>query len=150
MAKVCNYNNIEFWAENGVVYILDKEKAAAVPSGTKYTDLELEQRNRIFKGLPPKEFLKRAYAMAVLEVNRCEGYPSEESKLRKFIDDFRSVYKQALEQGAIDDPKAIEYKTAHKNSFKKKLVLPVQIVPQHKPSFVNRDPKDILFNGLSE
>lgn len=148
MAKVCSYENVEFWAENGVVYIVDKDKAAQVPAGTKYTDLEISERHRIFKGLPPKEFLKRAYAAAVIEAGRVEGYPSEEAKVRKFIDDFRAVYKQAVEQGAIDDPKASEFKSAHKNLTKKKLILPASAIPREAPNFSGKTPREILLNGF--
>lgn len=148
MGKVCSYNNIEFWAESGVVYLVDKDKAEQIPAGTKYSDLEISERNRLLKGLPPKEFLKRAYAAAVIEASRCEGYPSEEAKVRKFIDDFRAVYKQAVEQGAIDDPKATEFKIAHRNLNKKRLVLPANAIKQEF-NFVNKTSKEILLNGLS-
>ena len=148
MGKVCSYDNIEFWAEGGVVYLVDKDRAEKIPAGVRYSDLDVSERNRVCKGLPPKEFLKRAYAAAVIEAKRCEGYPSEEAKVRKFIEDFRAVYRQAVEQGAIDDPKAAEFKIAHKNLNKKRLVLPVGAATQEF-NFANKTSKEILLDGLS-
>jgi hypothetical protein len=141
MGAVKSYKGIEFWAENGVVYLVDTEAASKIPSGQSLKDLPDDQRAKIIKGLPPKVFLKRAYAAAACDAVLAQGYPSEERKLRQFVDDFRSVYKEACEQGAFDDPKVSEYKLRHPSRK------PRIIVPNETNSLFGKSSKDLLLNG---
>lgn len=144
MGAVKNYKGTEFWAENGVVYLVDAEAAAEVSGGKSFLELSDEQRSKIVQGLPPKIFLKRAYAAAVCDAVLAEGYPSEERKVRQFIDDFRSVYKEACEQGAFDDPKANEYKLRFP---KRKVSIIVPGLSGLNTGFKTKSSKELLLHG---
>lgn len=90
------YSNVEFWAEGGIVYIFNTKLAETVNSYSKASD---ETRSKLLKGLPPKEFLKRAIAVGLIESGRLDGYPADLANVRKFVQTAYDVYKQALEQG---------------------------------------------------
>jgi len=149
MGAVKRYKGVEFWAENGIVYLVDTEAAANVSSGQSFKDLPDEERSRIIKGLPPKVFLKRAYAAAVLDSVLAEGYPSEERKVRQFIEDFRSVYKEACEQGAFGDPEVDAYKLKHPQR-PIRIVVPNLTSPYSiasTPTFSKKSSKELLLDG---
>lgn len=93
--SVYKYGDVEFWAENGFVYIINTKLAESVSSYTKATE---EERMRLLKGLPPQEFLKRAIAVGLIESGRWNDYPSELKKIKKFLQEARETYKKAMEQ----------------------------------------------------
>ncbi|GIW58943.1 MAG: hypothetical protein KatS3mg087_0009 [Patescibacteria group bacterium] len=138
MSKVKRYRDIEFWAENGVVY-LSNEKMAA---GKDYDKLPPEEKVKIFKGLPPKVFIKRAIALGILLLNDPNTPPSEGMRLRRFLEDAQEVFREARKQGAVDDPKADDYKIRHNY-----LAKPQIVVPGWKPAFMKYTPEEVLLDG---
>jgi len=134
MGKVKKFRDIEFWAENGVIY-LSNDKAAA---GKDYDSLSLEDKCKIFKGLPPKVFYKRAI-MAGLHAERLAVTAQQLSEIYQFLQDAREVFKLANEQGAIDSVKADNYKIEHKIYRK-----PQTIIPGFRETL---KPEEILLEG---
>jgi len=115
-----NDTKVEFWAEHGLVY-LSNEKYAA---GKDFENLPREERLRIFKGLPPKIFLKQALAVAAFNYRKFRDHPKDLRRIKQFLLDIHEVYNEAVNQGAFDDPKADDWKLKHKNLARKQLVLP--------------------------
>lgn len=93
MKKVKRYRNLEFWAEGGYVYMIHIDRAER---GEEKTD-ELGV-SRVFKGLPPEDFMKRAIAAASFAYRFWNEYPSELKRVKQFLEDVREVYKTAKEQ----------------------------------------------------
>lgn len=108
MGKTRKYKDIEFFAENGVIYIGNVEKQASITE-----ESSIEEKNRAFKGLPPKEFIKRAINAGLFEAGLWDNYPSELRKVKQFLQDAQEVFEEAKKQGAIDDPKADAWKQRH-------------------------------------
>lgn len=154
------YGNIEFWAENGICYIkaIDISKIPGIEKLSKLehsdnpnkltglTDEEIKIRNRIFKGLPPREFIKRAIAVGVIESARFDGYPRDLAKVHKFLLEAKQVYEEAIKQGAIDDPKADEWKEKHRPFKQPRIVVPGM---SERPSWINKNPEEILLGDES-
>jgi len=117
---VDNDTKVEFWAEHGLVY-LSNEKYAA---GKDFENLPREEKLKIFKGLPPKIFLKQALAVAAFNYRKFSDHPKDLKRVKQFLLDIHEVYNEAIKQGAFDDPKADDWKLRHKNLARKQLVLP--------------------------
>jgi len=117
--KVKRFRGIEFWAENGVIYLCN-EKAA---EGKDYDKLSLEERAKIFKGLPPKVFYKRAI-MAGLHAERAATTERQLREVYQFLQDAREIFKLANEQGAVDSAEADRYKLEHKVYRKPQIIVP--------------------------
>jgi hypothetical protein len=89
--NIKKFRNIEFWAEHGLVYMLDKEKAS------KVDDKDIDQINTCFKALEPKEFLKRVIAAVEFGTRFWAGYKNEIKQFKQLLLDAREVYYKALE-----------------------------------------------------
>lgn len=81
MATIYKFGSFEFWAESGLITLVDNEA-------------EDTQR------LPPAEFMKRAVAAAVAEPDL---YPDRKAKLRTLVENARDACKLALKQGDPTD-----------------------------------------------
>lgn len=132
---VKSFRTIEFWAENGVIYVLHKGRAE------KTGDTEDNTAEHL-RGLPPKEFLRRALAAACLEYNQNLNYPSELKQIKQFIADAKNIYEKAKDQGAYDDPEVDAWKQRH-NVYK-----PARIVVPHNVNFKKRSTEDIMLDGV--
>jgi hypothetical protein len=85
------FRNYEFWAADGMIAILDTDKAGS-------SQLSVEEAT---KWVRPKEFLENAMAARVLldETNPAEG--------RKLLEDAHACFKEAIRQGDISNPKIL-------------------------------------------
>jgi len=120
MGEVKKFLDIEFWAENGIVY-LSNDKAAA---GKDYDSLSDQEKLKIFKGLPPKVFLKRAIMLGAMFLREGVSTSISPKQVHRFLQDAREVYKKAVEQGAVDSEEADEYKIKHKIYRKPQILVP--------------------------
>lgn len=131
--------DIEFWAEQGVVYLNNEHKGAELG----YDTLPDTEKSQVFKGLPPRVFLKRALALYAL-LSRM-GHPQAD----EFMATAYAVYRQACDQGAFDDPKADEYKIKHKVNHKPQIWIPGRVKEEMiRESILKSDPKTILMTGF--
>lgn len=154
MSAVKSFLGIEFWAENGVVY-LSNERAA---EGKDYNSLSLEERLKIFKGLPPKVFLKRAIMLGALFLRaRAAGVATavSEPEIYGFLNDAQEVYRKAVEQGAVDSDEADDYKLRHRIYRKPQIIVPgittstqEEIKTPIKPIQTKEEYKKILLEGF--
>lgn len=121
---VKKFLDLEFWAENGIIY-LSNEKAAA---GKDFSSLSDEEKLKIFKGLPPKVFIRRAIEMGRAFIRYIEEggivHDLTEKEIYNFLRDAQEVFEEAKRQGAVDDPKVDEYKLKHKVYRKTQIILP--------------------------
>jgi hypothetical protein len=139
MSVIKKFRGIEFWAENGVIYLSNEARAA----GKDYDSLPVEEQLKIFKGLPPKVFLRRVISAAA----RLE-YESPKEAL-KLLEDGYEVFRTAKKQGAFDDPKADEYKVKHKVFSKPSIIVPDTVINNFANEVRSKTPEQILVEGLS-
>lgn len=144
MVTIAKFRGIECWAENGVVCLLDTTRAANVAS---LFDVPREEWSKIYKGIPPKEFIKRAIAAGCLELAKYFEYPQDQRKIRKFLEAAQAVYQEACAQGAIDDPKANVWFSKHPV---KKLTLPTSYFADKARQLASRTAGQVLLEGIEE
>jgi len=144
MGKVKQFLDIEFWAENGIVY-LSCDKAA---EGKDYDKMTEEEKLKVLKGLPPSTFIKRAIVLGMAFLRGKEICVVNESRVYQFLQDAREVYREAIKQGAVDSPSVDAYKARH-NIFKKPQILVPGINPLEQ-RIANIDYKKMLLEGIEE
>jgi hypothetical protein len=93
------FQYIEFWAENGMVVVVDTQQAEKGVEG-----------RRAKKLLRPGQFL--AYAIGAYG-SVCDRYPSEARDARKMFEHAVEVVKLAKHQGDALDPAVIEHHIKH-------------------------------------
>lgn len=103
------YRCFEFWAEKGLISLLDVERAA--DSTAKLSDY--------YWRLSPSEFLKRTIAIHIATGVR---YPSEIRRTKKLLDDSVEACKLAKAQGDPTDPQVSAYAGRHKR--KSRIITP--------------------------
>jgi len=89
--NVKRFRELEFWAENGYVYVVHLKRAENVD--TK----DVDQINKCFIGLSPKEFLKRAITVGLYVDKFYDKYASIAKEVKQFLQDAHEVYKKAME-----------------------------------------------------
>lgn len=145
MGEVKKFLDIEFWAENGIVY-LSNERAAA---GKDYDSLSDVEKLKILKGLPPKTFLKRAIVLGAMFLRGGESCQVSEYEIYRFLQDAQEVYRKAVDQGPVDSPVADEEKIRHRVYRKPQILVPglpsSETIDPNK--LVNKSPCDILLEG---
>ncbi len=147
MGNVKKFGDVEFWAEHGVVY-LSNDKAAA---GKDFDSLDDMEKLKIFKGLPPKVFLKRAIVAGTMFLRAGEQSQFSTKEICQFLQDAREVYRRAVEQGAIDSEQADDYKLKHKVYRKAQILVPGSIDSSdivNEDKIKDRRAQDILLNGF--
>ena len=120
MGTLGRFRDIVFWAENGVVY-LEHTKRLEDPEAANLKGPE--DIPKVRKGLPPGEFIRRALEAGRHAYIYLERYYSERKEILEFLRKAREVYREAMEQGAFDDPKANEHKLRHR--VHRKTIVPV-------------------------
>jgi len=151
MGKVKKFLDIEFWAENGIVY-LSCDKAA---EGKDYASMTDDERLRVLKGLPPSTFIKRAIVLGIAFLRGQGVCVASERAVRKFLEDAHSVYQEAKKQGAVDSVKVDEYKLRHKIYKKPQIIVPGLVTPNGSSNSLetklnNIDYRKALLEGFEE
>jgi len=107
-----HFQQFEFWAERGMISLVDTKAAA---------NRESEYHWRI----APGEFMKRAIAAYMKEPPK---YPSELAALRGLLDNAKAACKLAKAQGDPTDPSVLEHVIRHQRR-RSALVLPHELPP---------------------
>jgi hypothetical protein len=89
--KHYRYKNLEFWAQRGLIIIVDRNRA---DDSTKHLDEYAKQ-------VPPRDFIKRAIAA---RITGKDFYPSEDRLLSRMLEDATAAVKEAIAQGDPLDP----------------------------------------------
>ena len=110
------YKNIEFWANNGMVSIVDVEAAEKGKTGREAERL-----------LRPGEFLKQALG-AYMSVH--DRYPSEFREARNMLEQAKEVVKLAKHQGDALDPAVIDHYIKHEQPAR--IFIPGEMRPNYK------------------
>lgn len=137
--KHYRYNNLEFFAERGMITLIDNNSAQ---------DSRKEASESYWR-ISPGDFMKRAIAAMVKEPDK---YPSNLAKLRKLLDDAKEACLQAKRQGDPTDPKVLEHVAKHQKR-RSALVLPGSLPPMPGQRFNIRSKgsdkaTDILSRGV--
>jgi hypothetical protein len=101
-------DDLEFWAENGMITLIDRKQAEHAKSEDEY-------RRRI----PPKDFLERAIAAMIAEPDK---YPSKLRNLRNLLDNAKAACILAKRQGDPTDMNTTAYVARHRS--KRSIVVP--------------------------
>ena len=109
-SKTYRYKDIEFFAERGLVTVIDTELAA---------DSDADPHDAIQR-IPPGDFIFRAINV---HVATGELYPEQVAASRKLLDDAVIVCKLAKAQGDPTDPRVLEHFGRHRRRSSA-LVLP--------------------------
>lgn len=104
------FEHFEFWAEQGLITLIDIEKAA---------DSNAAEREYRFR-IAPGEFMKRAISAMITEPDK---YPSRLRALRKLLEDAKAACLLAKRQGDPTDPSVLDHVIRHKRK-RSALVLP--------------------------
>lgn len=108
------YEKYEFWADRGMITLVDTELAADSSRSTH------EHTWRI----PPGEFMKRAMSALIAEPDK---YPSKLAKLRRLLQDAKEACLLAKRYGDPTDPSVLEHVIRHQR--KRSIVLPGELPP---------------------
>lgn len=106
------FEKYEFWAERGMITLLDTEKAqdsSAAPE--EYT-----------WRIPPGEFMKRAIAARLHDP---ELYSDQTAALRRLLEEARIACKLAKQQGDPTDASTLEHVIKHQR--KRQIVMPHEL-----------------------
>jgi len=136
--KHYRFRNFEFWAERGMITLVDLNDA----SDNKPVD---EYRQR----LSPGEFMKRAIAALVSEPDK---YPSVLRELRNLVQNAAEAAKLAKAQGDPTDQKVIDHMLKHK-SKSSALILPgtpseLPAMPSAPVKFASKSADSVLKSGF--
>jgi len=123
------YSYIEFWAENGMVKMVDTRAAA-----------DSDTASSAVRTLRPGEFLQRVLAVAQATPDQ---YPDEMRNVRKLLEEGTRVAKIARSQGDPLDPKVREHRRKHER--KTQLFIPGQ--PRGYKLHVKGRPEEVLYDG---
>lgn len=137
MGKHYKFRNYEFWAVNGMIAILDLDKAGSTE----------ESVAQAIKWLRPGEFMKNAIgARIMLELtDPWEG--------RRMLEAAQACVKEALSQGNIFDQKALEQMIQERKPTQVSTVnldLPTKIKNLSKKGIQPNDVKDVLIDGIDK
>jgi hypothetical protein len=97
--KHFHYMDLEFWAQNGMVTVLDSKRAA---DGRDAADC-------IFH-VSPGEFIKRAIAV---RMSTGDQYPDERRRASRFMEEAVIVAKEAKKQGDPSDERVLDHVLKH-------------------------------------
>lgn len=122
--KVFQFEDIKFWAEGGRVVILNTVKA----------EDESAPLEKVIRTIEPKEFLKRAIAVWVM--NQAQP-PSQIRKVNKLREEAEIVVKEALKQAAA----------LGINEVIKLAGPPELVIPGARYTFRKKSNKEILLDG---
>jgi len=132
------FQHLEFWAETGMISLVDTEIAADSAS-TKQSHWRI----------PPGEFMKRAIAALMQDP---ELYASKAAELRKMVNDAKEACKLAKMQGDPTDPSVLDHVVRHQR--KRTIVMPHELpaMPGQAPLKIKgkgRTPADTLSAGVT-
>lgn len=130
------FEKYEFWAERGMISLVDTELAADSSTTEQY-----------HWRIPPGEFMKRAIAAMIHEPDK---YGSKLAALRKLLDEAKDACKLAKAQGDPTDPSVLEHVIKHQRK-RSALVLPNEIpgmAPSMKIRSKGRSAADTLRDGF--
>ena len=121
--KVFQFEDLEFWAQDGRVVVANLKKA----------EDETKKIYEVVHSVEPKEFLKRVIAIWVMHQSLL---PSERAKANKLREEAEFVVKEALKQDAILNVNHVE-------------IAPKQelYTPGITYKFKNKPGREILLNG---
>lgn len=112
-SKHYRFGQYEFWADHGMVSLLDTEEAA--------TGKPIEE---CITRIPPGKFMARAIGRMIAEPDK---YPSVLAKLRRLLDEAKEVCKIAKAYGDPTDPSVLEHVIKHQR--KRSIVMPGELPP---------------------
>jgi hypothetical protein len=141
--KVRRFRDLEFWAENGYVYVVHIKRAEnADPKN-------VEQINKCFIGLLPEQFLKRAIAVGAYAYKFWEEYALVANEVKQFLQDAREVFREAKESEE-KQPQKVQIFIPGESNGSKNLILPPSEQPKEiKPATSEVNPiVDILIHGF--
>lgn len=93
------FMDLEFWAQNGMVTVLDNKRAG---NGLPANDCVFH--------MSPGEFIKRAIAV---RMSTDDKYPDERQRASRFMDEAVQVAKLAKAQGDPTDQKVLDHVVKH-------------------------------------
>ena len=137
--KLYKYLQIEFYAERGMITVIDTERAA----DSSCPPDEAIQR------VSPSEFIKRAIAA---RMSAYDLYPSKTRELGRLLEDATTACKQAKAQGDPTDPKVRDHFRRHRRRSSA-LILPNEANQILGPVGGNKfklklgNPRDMLLRG---
>jgi len=117
VAKHYHFRNFEFWAERGMISLIDKDVAA-----DSHTDKQSHFR------IGASQFMKRAVAILASDTDK---YPSERREKLKLIDEAKEACLLAKKQGDPMDPSVIEDVVRHQR--KRQIVMPGEVPDMKMP-----------------
>lgn len=144
-SRHCRFGKFEFWAERGMVTLVDTEAAGdANADVTTYT-----------WRIPPGEFMKRCISAMIAEPDK---YADKLSKLRKLLEDAKDIAKVAKAYGDPSDPSVLEHVIRHQKKHAS-LILPGDpdlppmpglpaLAPKYKIDGRGKSSGDILTRGV--
>ena len=142
--KVKQFRDLEFWAENGFVYVVHKKKAESINSK------DVNEINKCFIGLEPDDFLKRAVIVGTYVYKYWEEYKSVAKEVYQFLNDAREVAKAAKETADKPLTKTQIFIPSTINNGKQ-LILPdsIKASKEIKPKKQENEPIiDIILHGF--
>lgn len=131
------FKNMEFWAERGMISLVDTEAAA-------------RGEEQYHWRVPPGEFIKRAIGARMQEP---DNYPDRVRALRQMLDDAKTACKMAKAQGDPTDPSVLDHVIKHRRRTST-LVMPHElppmpgVTPKYKVTAKGQTPADTLRDGV--
>jgi len=137
--KVHRYLDVSFWAERGMISVLDEKDAADGKSAEK-----------AFKRMRPGEFMVNAFAVYKMTLDK---YPSQRRMAERLVEDAQAATKLAKSQGDPLDPEVQAYYARHRR--RSSIMLPSDVNGGLGPIGGKKgwkfdseqDRRDILLNG---
>lgn len=130
-SKHFKFRDLEFWAQNGMVTVLDTERA---------------NENRPVEDclfhMSPGEFIKRAIAV---RMTVGDTYPDEQREASRFLEEATVVVKMAKAQGDLSDPNVVEHMIKHER--KAQILVPNTLVGVDYKLQANDDPRNVILHG---
>lgn len=108
------FENLEFFAERGMVTLIDTKLAQ---------DSSANEETYTWR-IPPGQFMARAIAALVQEPDK---YGDKLTRLRKLVEDAREVAKVAKSYGDPTDPSVLEHVIKHQR--RNRIVMPHELPP---------------------
>lgn len=137
--KHYHYNQYEFWAERGMISLVDTDKAGD----------SSENAEQYHWRIPPGEFIKRAIAA---RIHFPDLHADKTAKLRKLLEDATAACKLAKQQGDPTDPSVLDHVVKHQR--KRQIVLPHELpampglTPEMKLKPKGKTAGDTLVEGV--
>lgn len=132
------FEEFEFWAENGLISLLNHEKASD-------SDAHVD---KWFQRLSPGEFMKRAITAYLVEPPL---YPSKIAERRKMLENAQTAVKLAKKQGDPTEDSTLEHVVKHQR--KSSIVMPHELPPitdsgGHKLKLEGKTPSSVFKEGV--